>query len=160
MIRILLTILLPCAICSCSSYRRAESEFRSTEDTALDITAERLTNDDIIKLITDTRELDLSGIRIEFYPPDSAKPNSRASPRSVVIENARKKESSLQTEEIHTSYSGKISQNLTAHSSEESKKHSRSEGSTIAPSGSIILLSISGAILILILILILKSRKK
>lgn len=160
MIRILLTILLACAICSCSSYRRAESEFRSTADTDLDITAERLTNDDIIRLITDTRELDLSGIRIEFYPPDSATPDSRASPRSVAIASARKKESSLQTENIHSSSCGKTTQNLTAHSSEESKQRSRSEGSLIAPSGNIILLSISGAILIMIMILILKSHKK
>ena len=160
MIRILLTIILACAIYSCSAYRRAESESRSTEDSTLDITAEHLTNDDIISLITNTRELDLSGIRIEFYPPDSAKPDARASPRSVAIARARKKNSSLQAEEIHSSSCGKKTVNQTAHSSADSTQRSRSEGSLAAPSGSLILLSISGTILILIMILILKSRKK
>lgn len=160
MIRFFLTILLMSAICSCRSSRQSATEYVDTSDVVVDIAGETLTNDEILSLITASRELDLSGIKVEFFPPDSAHPSSRAAPKSIEIESAKAKESSEQSTHEQMSVDEQKTVNLSAQSSKALQQDTHSDNDLLRPADWVVFFSILGAILILSLILIIKTRKK
>lgn len=160
MIRFLLTILLMSAICSCRSSRQSATEYVDTSDVVVDSSGQSLTNDDILSLIIASRELDLSGIKVEFFPPDSAHPASRAAPKSIEIESAKAKESIEEATHELSSVDEQKTVNLSAQSSKALQQDTHSDNDLLRPADWVVFLSILGAILILSLILILKTRKK
>lgn len=81
-------ILLTCAIWSCSSSRHVESSqqnstsyFQHSKSNASSLIAQK-------SKINLNQRLDISGLTIEFFPPDSAHPDARAAPKSITIKSA------------------------------------------------------------------------
>lgn len=159
MIRFFLAILLMSAICSCRSSRQSATEYVGASDVVVDFAGETLTNDEILSLITSSREFDLSGIKVEFFPPDSAHPSSRAAPKSIEIESAKAKESSEQSTHEQMLVDEQKTVNLSAQSSKALQQNTRSNNDLLRPADWVVLFSILGAILILSLILIIKTCK-
>ncbi len=160
MIRFFLTILLMSAICSCRSSRHSASECVDTSDVVVDSSGQSLTKDDILSIISASRELDLSGIKVEFFPPDSAHPASRAAPKSIEIESAKAKESTEQSTFEQSTVDEQKTVNLSAQSSKALQQDTHSDNDLLRPADWVVFFSILGAILILYIILILKTRKK
>lgn len=160
MIRILLTILLTLAICSCRTSRQSATEYVDNSDVVVDSSSATLTNDDILSLIIASRELDLSGIKVEFFPPDSVHPASRAAPKSLEIESAKAKESTEQATHEKSSVDEQKTVNLQAQSSKALQQDTHSDNDFLRPADWMVFFSILGAIIILFLILLIKSRKK
>lgn len=63
--------LLLSGIASCRSSKQSVTEYSDTTSVVVSEVAEKLSNDDILSLIKASRELELSGITVEFFPPDS-----------------------------------------------------------------------------------------
>lgn len=160
MIRFFLAILLMSAIYSCRSSRQSATEYVDTSDVVGDFAGESLTNDDILSFITASRELDLSGIKVEFFPPDSAHPPSRAAPKSIEIESAKTKETSEQSSHEQMSVDEQKTVNLSAQTSKTLQQDTHSDNDMLRPADWVVSFSILGAILILSLIIIIKTRKK
>lgn len=158
MIRLLLTILLTSAICSCRSSKQSVTEYADTASVVVDETHTKLANDDILTLISASRELDVSGIKVEFYPPDSVHPDARAAPKSMTIENAKAKESTEQATHEQATVDEQSTVNFSAQSSADIAKDSRTYNDILQPSDRMLFFSILSAIIIT-LILLIKSRK-
>lgn len=83
---ILITILLTSAICSCRSSSQSSLQYADTTAVVATQSESALTTEEIISIITSSCELDIGGIKVEFYPPDSVHPPARAAPKTLSIE--------------------------------------------------------------------------
>lgn len=115
---------------------------------------------DILSLISASRELDLSGIKVEFYPPDSVHPDSRAAPKTLTIENAKAKESSEQATHETAAVSEQKTVNLSAHTSSALQQDSRRDNDLLRPADWVIFFSILCVILLLTIFLIISIKRK
>lgn len=161
-------ILLLSAICSCRTARQSVSE--SADSTKVEIKEVKsvLSTDEILYLLNSSRELDLSGITVEFFPPvidgvawlgqDSAHPDSRAAPKSLTIDNAKAKErSDAATHQVATvGEEDTVNVNL-AQSSAKSES-TRSDTAILRPSDWVIISSLLALILLLSIILFIRIR--
>lgn len=84
-------VLLASAICSCRSERHVVTRTGELTTVETNQVKTAVCSDEILTLINSSTEIDLSGITVEFYPPDSAHPDARAAPRSIKIESASSK---------------------------------------------------------------------
>lgn len=154
-----LSILLTSAICSCRAFRQSAVEYSDTASISVIGIASTLSKEDILSIFSASRELDLSGIKVEFYPPDSVHPNSRAAPKSFSIENVKAKESAEGTTHATAAVEEQETVNLSAQSSSAIQQDSRSNTDILHPPDWVLLCSILSAIIILFLIFLIKSRK-
>lgn len=159
MIRILLTILLMSAICSCRSSRQSVTDYADSASVVMDEVKATDASDDILSLIIASRELDLSGIKVEFFPPDSVHPASRAAPKSLEIESAKVKESTEQTTHEKSSVDEQKTVNLQAQSSKALQQDTRSNNDFLRPADWVIFFSMLASIIIFFVILLIKSKK-
>ena len=147
---ILLTILLMPAICSsCRSSRQSVAEYSDTSSVVATEATQKLSYDDILSLINASRELELSGITVEFFPPDSLRPDSRAAPKSVKIESAKSKESADVTTVAASSVDEQKTVNLSAQSSEALKQDVSNDMKILTPSDWIVPLAFIGLIIVI-----------
>lgn len=114
--------------------------------------------DDIFSLLSASRELDLSGIKVEFFPPDSVHPDARAAPKSITIENAKAKETTEQTSHEQVTVDEQKTVNLSAQSSTDIAKDTMTDNDILRPADWVVFFSILSAIIIFLIFLI-KSRK-
>lgn len=78
----------------------------STDSTYVEVAESRVSNstDEILSLLNSSTEFNISGITIDFFPPDSAHPDARAAPKSLKIDNAKaKNETNASKHEVSTS---------------------------------------------------------
>ena len=157
---ICLSILLSSAICSCRSSRHSVTDYADTTSVVINQAHDLHMTDDIFSLISMSRELDLSGVRLEFFPPDSLHPNARAAPKSLTIENARAKESAEQATHETVDVDGQKTENLSAQSSSTLQKDSRSDNNVLRLPDWVFFLSIAIAIICICIFLYYKFLKK
>lgn len=157
---IILSIFLLSALCSCRSSRQSVTEYADSTSVVADEVKGSVAMIDILSLISASRELDLSGIKVEFYPPDSVHPDSRAAPRSLTIENAKAKESSEQATHETAAVSEQKTVNLSAHTSSALQQDSRSDNDLLRPADWVIFFSILGVILLMTIFLIISIKRK
>lgn len=154
-----LLLLLLSAICSCRTTRQSVSE--SADSTMVEISETRtsLSTDEILSLINSSRELDLSGITVEFFPPDSAHPAARAAPKSLTIENAKAKEqSNAATHQVATiEENDTVNVNL-AQSSAQAES-TRSDAKILSPLDWVVTAAVLIAIILLIIAIYLSFKK-
>jgi len=84
-----ITILLMSAASSC---RTTKQRATSTADsTAVEVTAakESVSVDDMLSVINASTDIELSGITVEFFQPDTVRPGIRANPRRLKIARAK-----------------------------------------------------------------------
>lgn len=157
---IFLIILLSSAICSCRSSKQSKVEYSDTTSVSVAGAVTTLTKDEILSFISASLELDLSGIKVEFFPPDSAYPDARAAPKALTIENAKAKESTEQTAKETAAVDEHKTVNLSAQSSTDLRQDTRSDNDFLRPSGWVIFFSILGAILIVTISIIITLKRK
>lgn len=155
-----LFILLLFAICSCRTARQSVSE--SADSTKMEITEAKtsLSTDEILSLINSSRELDLSGITVEFFPPDSAHPAARAAPKSMTIDNAKAKEKSNAATHQVTTVEENDTVNVNLAQSSAKAESSRSDVDLLRPADWVVICSILAAIVILTIVLLFKLKRQ
>lgn len=137
---LLLGILLTTAVCSCRSSKESATEYSGADTLTLVGSASTLTKDDLLSIISASRELDLSGFRLEFYPPDPAHPDARAAPKALSIEAVEAKETTDQTSHAQAMAVGQKTVNLSAQSSTAAKQVLRNDNDAFRPPGRLYLL--------------------
>lgn len=147
---IILSIVLLSAICSCHSSRQSVTDYADTSSIVVDEVLESHSTDEILSLLSASRELDLSGIKIEFFPPDSVHPDARAAPKSITIENAKVKETTEQTSHEQVTVDEQKTVNLSAQSSTDITQHSQNDTNILHPADWVILISILATLIILL----------
>lgn len=155
-----LTIVLTSAICSCRSSKQSAVKYSDTTSVSVSESVSTLSTDEILSIFTASRELDLSGIKVEFFPPDSAHPDSRASPKSLTIEAASAKESTEQATKETAAVDDKKSENLSAQDSSSLQQDTQCDNDFLQRPNWVIFISIFAAILIIFLSIILKIKRK
>ena len=144
---------------SCRSSKQSVSEYSDTTSVVVAETSEKLSHDDFVSLINASRELDLSGITVEFFPPDSIHPNPRAAPKSIRIESAKSKETKDVAEVAASTVDEQKTVNLSAQSSETRQQKNVSETEAYNPVSRIVrLAAFIGIISLIILLIFLKKR--
>lgn len=156
--RLIVILLFLSALFSCRSSRQSVTDYADTTAVVIDEAVASYSTDEILSLISSSRELDLSGITIEFFPLDSVHPDSRAAPKSIKIENAKAKETTQQATHKQASVDEQKTVNLSAQSSTDIAKDSRTDNNFLRPADWVVFFSIILAIIIS-LILLIKSRK-
>lgn len=157
---IFLTILLTCAICSCRSSKQSTVQYSDTTSVTAAGSVSTLLKGEILSLISASRELDLSGIKVEFFPPDSVHPDSRAAPKSLTIETAKAKESTEQATKETAAVDEQKTVNLSAQSAASLQQDTQSDNDFLRPSDWVIFVSVLGAILIVIFSIIFTIKHK
>lgn len=138
------------AICSCRSSIQSATEYTESSDLVVVSSVHKLTNNEILSLITASRELDLSGIKVEFFPPDSVHPDARAAPKSLTIENAKAKETTEQSSHEQVTVDEQKTVNLSAQSSVDVAQQSKNNTDVLRPADWVTLISILTALIILL----------
>lgn len=157
---IFLTILLTSAICSCRSSKQSAVQYSDTSSVSAAESVSTLSKDAILSLISASRELDLSGIKVEFFPPDSVHPDSRAAPKSLTIETAKAKESTEQATKETAAVDEQKTVNLSAQSAASLQQDTQSDNDFLRPADWVIFVSVLGAILIVIFSIIFSIKHK
>lgn len=155
---IILSIVLLSALCSCRSSRQTVTQYADTTSLVVDEVHDSHMADDILSLLSASRELELSGIKVEFFPPDSVHPDARAAPKSITIENAKAKETTEHTSHEQVTVDEQKTVNLSAQSSTDIAKDTRTDNDILRPADWVVFFSILSAIIIFLIFLI-KSRK-
>ncbi len=86
---IILTIFLISGIWSCQSSRHTTAQTRDLSTVKIAKVKASMTAEDVLTWLTTSTDIDLSGITVEFYAPDTANPGARASPKSLTIAEAK-----------------------------------------------------------------------
>ncbi len=152
---IFLSALLLAALCSCRSSRQSEAEYAQMTSVGIEKAGSSLTVDDVRSLITSSLALDLSGITVEFFPPDSTRPDAVGAPKAINIANAKAKASAARDTHRHTTADEQEAESLSAQSSASASENTREVDDILRPSARLIL----GAIMMVFIIIFIKSRK-
>lgn len=153
-------ILLMSAICSCRSSKQSTVEYSDTTSVSAAGSVSMLSKDEILSLISASRELNLSGVKVEFFPPDSVHPNSRAAPKSLTIENAKAKESTEQATYETSAVDEQKTVNLSAQSAASLQQDTHSDNDFLRPADWVIFVSVLAAILIVVFSIIFTIKHK
>lgn len=159
MMRILLTFLLALAIWSCRTSKQSASEVVKSSDVVVSASDKSLTNDDILSFVSTSRDLDLSGISVEFFPPDSALPYARPSPKSIRVEQAKSKEAADESTLQRSSADERQDVSVASASAKSSRLDSRSSNDFLRPADWVQLAAILGAVIVCSILLYFKLRK-
>lgn len=157
--RLIIILLFLSALFSCRSSRQSVTDYADTAAVVVDVAENSHSTDDILSIISFSRELDLSGITVEFFPPDSVHPDSRAAPKSIKIENAKAKESTEQATHEQATVDEQKTENLSAQSSTAVAENTRTDNDLLRPADWVVFFSILTAIIIISLIYFIKYRK-
>lgn len=125
--------LLITGISSCHSSRKNIKQSADTASVVATSVSEQITTDDFFSFLSATRKLDLAGITVEFFPPDSAHPNIRSAPKSIHIDAASSAESANTAEVAISAADMKTSDNVTAQSATSSQQHTDSNIDVLPP---------------------------
>lgn len=145
-------------LCSCRSSKRAVVNYADSASVDIDKLQNTSATDEIFSLLTSSRALDLSGVRIEFFPPDSAHPDSRAAPKSLTIDNAKVNESTRQATHEQAAVDWRQAVNLAAQSYKAVRQDTNNDTGILRPADSAIFIVLLSVIIISIF-LIIKQRK-
>lgn len=156
---IVLAILLMSAICSCRSSKQTVTQ--TADSTAVEVSAagELVSVDDVLSVISASTDIDLSGVTVEFFPPDTAHPYIRAAPKSLKIESARACNDTKAARHEVATVNDKDTVNISIEQSIASAQDTRSDHDLLRPSDWVFFFSILAVIVILLIILIIKSRR-
>lgn len=157
--RLIVILLFLSALFSCRSSRQSVTDYADTTAVVIDEAVVTYSTDEILSLISSSCELDLSGITIEFFPPDSVHPDSRAAPKSIKIENAKAKETTQQATHEQASVDEQKTVNLSAQSTTYVAENTRTDNDILNPADWVVFFSILSAIIIISLIYLIKYRK-
>lgn len=87
-LRLLTTLLLTSAIWSCHTSKHASAELAVQTSTTAADTSSALVEESFLSLVNTVRDMQLWGIEVEFFPPDSLHPSAAPAPKSLSIQKA------------------------------------------------------------------------
>lgn len=146
------------AICSCRSTRQTVTQTADSTAVAVSEVKASISAEDVLSSLTSSTDIDLAGITVEFYPPDTAHPDVRASPKSLKIESAKaKNETAAARQEARTAVDT-ASINATLQQASAQSKTTHTDANILHPSDWVIIFGLLGVIAILFIILIIKQR--
>ena len=152
--------MLTSAIWSCRSSKQSEFDYSDTTSVVASASVSKLSNSEITALLSASKETDFKGIKIEFYPPDSAHPDARAAPKSLTIENA----SAKRTADIHAHKASAVDEqmdlDIKVQNSAAIQQTSQSETDLINSAAKVTCFSVLAAMLIVIISLIILIKTK
>lgn len=125
LLNIFLTILLMSAIWSCRSSTDTVTDYKDTTSIRVDKVSATSSSDDLLSLLVSSRRFELSGIVIDFFPPDSTKGSARASPKQIRINSASASDSLEQFLASTNKTDSSETVNLVAQSSSSNKETSQ-----------------------------------
>lgn len=125
LLNIFLTILLMSAIWSCRSSTESVIDYKDTVSIKVDKVSTASTSEDLLSLLVSSHRFDLSGIVIDFFPPDSTKGSARASPKQIRINSASASDSLEQFLASKSKNDSSETVNLVAESSSTNKETSQ-----------------------------------
>ena len=139
------------AICSCRSTRQTFTQ--SADSTAINVTEVKasMSAEEILSLINSSTDIDLSGITVEFFPPNSAHPDARAAPKSLKINNAKAKNQTNASKHEVASVAEQDTVNVSISQSSAMAQSTRSDTKILSPLDWVILSTIPIAIILLII---------
>lgn len=152
-------ILLMSAICSCRSAKQTVTQSAETAVVESNEVKASVSSEEILSLINSSSDIDLEGITVEFFPPDSAHPHARAAPKAVRIESAKAKTETNAAKHEVAAVNESDSINLHMEQDSSLEQTQRSNNDFLRPSDWVIFFSILDAIVILIAILIIKLKR-
>lgn len=153
----IILVMLP--ICSCRSHKQAVAEYADTTTVAVMSTEDTHTSDDILSVITSIRDLDMQDIHIEFYPPDTLHPDIRPSPKSLDIASAKSHAEDGETTARASATDGRKAVNASARNSSRSQNKTKTDSDTLRPADWVLFLWETGAVLVILLLLLYLRRK-
>lgn len=155
---ILLTILLMTAICSCRSAKQTVKQTADSTSVAVSEVKASISTEGVLSSLASSTDIDLAGITVEFYPPDTAHPDVRASPKSLKIESAKaRNETAAARQEARTAVDTD-SINATLKQATAQTKTTRTDADMLHPSDWVVIFALLGAIAILFTILIIRHK--
>lgn len=137
---IFLSILLLFA--SCRSHKEVQREVVDISHIEGQVHASRDSAATVLDLLRSASDINLSGITVNFFPPDSLLPDIRAVPKSIHIDKANVKETSDAATLKSTEVNDDESVNLRVDTSTESKQESTSDVNALSPPGYVLVFSI------------------
>jgi len=156
---IAIAILLSSAICSCRSSKQTVTQTADSTAVEVSVAGELVSVDDILSVISASTDIDLSGVTVEFFPPDTAHPYIRAAPKSFKIENARACNDTKATRHEVATVNDKDTVNVSIEKTTATAQDTRSDYDLLRPSDWVVFFSILAVIVILLIILIIKSKR-
>lgn len=155
---IILSIVLLSALCSCRSSKQTVMDYADTASVVINEAHDSVVSKEVGSVISISRDLDLSGIKVEFFPPDSA--SSRAVPKSITIESAKAKASERQLSVEQTTVAELKAVALRAYTASELKQESTSDVKALSPPGYLLFFSILISIVLVSTFVYLKFFRK
>lgn len=148
------------ALCSCRASRQSSVGSLASDSVMVEAVDDRLSADDFFSVISASRELRLSGIRVEFYPPDSLHPAPRAAPKAIYIESAHASDSIKQAVQEQSTAKEHSTVNLKAASDTKVESHATVNADILRPAHWLVHLSIVCAVFIIIFAITFKIRHR
>jgi len=131
------------------------------DSTAVEVSAakESVSVDDVLSVISASTDIDLSGVTVEFFPPDTAHPCIRAAPKSLKIESARAGNDTKAARHEVATVDDKDTVNASKWQATATAQSARSDYDILRPSDWVVFSSILAVIIILFIILIIKLKR-
>lgn len=92
-----------------------------------------MTAEEVLTWLTCSTEIDLSGISVEFYAPDTTSPGARASPKSLTIADAKMRRGTQAARYESRSEYGQDTENVEAEASTKSATDTFTEKTAFTP---------------------------
>lgn len=154
-----LIILLMSAICSCRSSK--QTSMQRADSTAIEASEVKasISVDEVLTLINTSTDIDLEGITVEFYPPDTVHPDARAAPKSLNIASARARNDTKAARHEAAVALEKDTVNVSIEKTTEQTQSTQADRDILHPSDWVIIFTLLGAIAILFIFLIINQRR-
>lgn len=146
--RLIIFFLILLLLASCRSHKEVQREVVEISRIEGQILASRDSAASVLDLLRSAADIDLSGITVDFFPPDTLHPDARAAPRSIHIDKAHVKEASDAVTLKSTEVVADETVNLHSDTSTELKQESKSDVNALSPPGYVLVFSILIAILL------------
>lgn len=144
--------------CSCRSSKQTVMDYADTASVVINEAHDSVAREEVGSVISISRDLDLSGIKVEFFPPDSA--SARPVPKSITIESAKAKASERQLSVEQTTVAELKAVTLRADTASELKQESTSDVNALSPPGYLLFFSILISIVLISTFVYLKFFRK
>jgi len=134
---------------------------QTADSTAVAVTGVKasMSVEDVLSLLTSSTDIDLAGITVEFFPPDTAYPDARASPKSLTIETAKAHNETCASTHEASAAVKEDTVNVKLRQASAAAKDTRTGHNALSPPGRVVFLSITAALIILIICLIKHSNR-
>ncbi len=118
-----------------------------------------MSSEEILSLLNSSTDIELSGITVEFFPPDTAHPDARAAPKSLKIDNAKARNETNASNHEVSSAAEQDTVNVSISKSSASAQTTKSDTKILSPLDWVVLSTIPIAFILLIIAIFITFKK-